>query len=110
VQLSWIRGLAESYYHNHFVTLFRQFVRPEILDTDRKALVRNIVDFSKAQSEGFISAYLEVFGGTDQVLARSKLKGCRQHFCASITRIKQNRSIIKADKVVCDLTSHCNSD
>jgi hypothetical protein len=50
--------------------------------------------------EGFISAYLEVFGGTDRVDARNKLKGCKQHFQASVTRIKRNRAVIQADKVV----------
>ncbi|EHS64725.1 uncharacterized protein PGTG_22421 [Puccinia graminis f. sp. tritici CRL 75-36-700-3] len=99
IQLSWIRGLSENYYKIHFATLFRQFMRPEILDEDRKDLARNIVDFSKAQSEGFISAYLEVFGGTDRVEARNKLKGCKQHYRASITRIKRNRAVIMADEV-----------
>jgi hypothetical protein len=75
-------------------------MRPEILDEDQKDLARNIVDFSKAQSEGFISAYLEVFGGTDRVKAHNKLKGCKQHYCASITRIKRNRADIMADEVV----------
>jgi hypothetical protein len=45
-------------------------------------------------------AYLEVFGGTNPVEARNKLKGCKQHYCASITRIKHNRAVIMADEVV----------
>jgi hypothetical protein len=54
IQLSWIRGLSENYYKIHFATLFRQFMRPKILEKDRKDLARNIFDFSKAQSEGFV--------------------------------------------------------
>lgn len=100
VQLSWIRGLSEIYYHIHFAVLFKQFIRPEILVEEREALARNVVDFSLAQMEGFISAYLEIFGGTDRVTARNKLKGCKQHFRASVTQIKRNRAVIQADEVL----------
>ncbi|KAI7965140.1 hypothetical protein MJO29_003238 [Puccinia striiformis f. sp. tritici] len=56
VQISWIRGLTEEYYQIHFATLFRQFWDASITPMERDHLVRQVVDFSKAQTEGFISA------------------------------------------------------
>ena len=100
VQLSWIRGLSENYYKIHFAQLFRQTMIPSISKAERETLARQVVDFSMAQKEGFVNAYMEVFSEPDRKLAMSKLKGCHEHFRAQITRIKRNRSIIPAHEEV----------
>ncbi|EFP86465.1 uncharacterized protein PGTG_12421 [Puccinia graminis f. sp. tritici CRL 75-36-700-3] len=96
VQLTWIRGLSAGYYRIHFATLFRQFLKPEITEVERDILVRNIVDFSLAQREGFIEAYGEVFGIFDRAQVLGKLQGCHQHYRAQVTRIRVNRNVIMA--------------
>ncbi|OAV90028.1 hypothetical protein PTTG_28449 [Puccinia triticina 1-1 BBBD Race 1] len=98
IQLSWIRGLSKSYYTVHFTVLFRQFLIPSLLQHERENMARSIVDFSKARQRGFVAAYMEVFGESNPDEALRKLKGCREHFCQSITRVKQNRAVIMADE------------
>ncbi|OAV86530.1 hypothetical protein PTTG_29854, partial [Puccinia triticina 1-1 BBBD Race 1] len=98
VQLSWIRGLSEAYYTIHFSILFRQFLIPSLLQHEREGLAQSIVDFSKAQQRGFIAAYMEVFGETGPEEAKRRLKGCREHFRQSITRVKRNQAVIMADE------------
>ncbi|KAI7965805.1 hypothetical protein MJO29_001553 [Puccinia striiformis f. sp. tritici] len=61
VQISWIRGLSTEYYYIHFAILFRQFLKAQITPLERDDLVLQVVDFLKAQTEGFISAYIDVF-------------------------------------------------
>jgi hypothetical protein len=73
---------------------------PSISKAERETLARQVVDFSMAQKEGFVNAYMEVFSEPDRKLAMSKLKGCHEHFRAQITRIKRNRSIIPAHEEV----------
>ncbi|KAA1106044.1 hypothetical protein PGT21_050152 [Puccinia graminis f. sp. tritici] len=98
VQLSWIRGLSAEYYQAHFATLFEQFDRPSFTTADRETLVRQVVDFSLAQREGFIAAYMKVFGVTDRQQALSKLKGCHEHFRAQVTRVKRNRAVVPPEQ------------
>jgi hypothetical protein len=83
ILLTWIRGLSKSYYQVHFATLLQQFAGLPQNKCD--ILVHNVVDFSLAQTNGFISAYTKVFGITDQAAICRKLKGCQQHFNAQIT-------------------------
>ncbi|OAV88135.1 hypothetical protein PTTG_29135, partial [Puccinia triticina 1-1 BBBD Race 1] len=98
IQLTWIRGLSEEYYKIHFATLFQQFLAASITPAKRDTLVRQVVDFSTAQVEGFVSAYLEVFRqGTRKEVGRM-LKGCREHFRQSVTRVKRNRSLITVNQ------------
>ncbi|EFP92034.1 uncharacterized protein PGTG_17865 [Puccinia graminis f. sp. tritici CRL 75-36-700-3] len=112
IQLTWIRGLSEEYYKLHFTTLFRQFQAAPVTPAERDTLVRQVVDFSTAQAEGFVSAYLEVFRQGTQKEVRRMLKGCREHFRQSVTRIKRNRALMTADeeepfqKACMDLLEH----
>ncbi|OAV93848.1 hypothetical protein PTTG_27179 [Puccinia triticina 1-1 BBBD Race 1] len=98
VQLSWIRGLSAEYYQAHFTTLFEQFIRSSFTASDCETLVRQVVDFSLAQREVFIAAYMKVFGVTDRQQALSKLKGCHEHFRAQVTRIKRNRAVVPPEQ------------
>ena len=104
VQLSWIRGLSETYCTVHFTILFRQFLIPSLLQHKRENMAWSVVDFSKAQQSGFVSAYMDVFGKSDPAEALRKLKGCREHFRQSVTRVKRNRAVIMADEQVSFLT------
>jgi len=100
VQCSWIRGLSESYYKSHFVTLFKQLMDCSLIPSVRQTLARQVVDFSLAQREGYIAAYMEVFGEADRSAALKNLKGCHEHYRAQVTRIKNNRTVVGAgDKV-----------
>jgi hypothetical protein len=101
VQLSWIRGLSESYYKIHFSTLFCQFIRPLFTVPKRDMLVRQVVDFSLAQREGFVAAYMEVFGVSDRARALGRLKGCHEHYRAQVTWVKRNHAVVPAKQEVC---------
>ena len=100
IQLTWIQGLSKKYYHMHFVVLLWQFFTSGIIAGERDLLARQLVDFLLAQRNGFVSAYMEVFCVADKARAASMLKGCHQHFTAQVTRIKQNQSLIMANKEV----------
>jgi hypothetical protein len=66
IHYSWIRGLAETYYHKHFWILFNQLLIPSLSKTKRKTLAQQVVDFSLAQKNGYVSAYMEVFQEADK--------------------------------------------
>ena len=100
IQLTWIRGLAEKYYLIHFATLFRQFAKPEFTKEEQDILVRNIVDFSAAQREGFVAAYWEVFGQCEKRIVLAKLQGCHEHYRAQVTQVKRNRHVVMANEEV----------
>ena len=80
VQLSWIHGLSKSYYSVQFTIPSRQFLILSLLHHERKNMARSIVDFSKAQQSGFVSAYMEIFGESDQSKALRNLKECKENF------------------------------
>ena len=82
VQLSWMRGLSEQYYKIHFSTLFKKFKDKLINNEEAQTLCRQVVDFSAAQRNGFILAYMEVFNKADPSQASPLLKGCHEHFRA----------------------------
>ncbi|PLW23762.1 hypothetical protein PCANC_28038 [Puccinia coronata f. sp. avenae] len=67
-----------------------------MLDVKRKGLARNVLDFSLAQQKGIIAAYMDVFNIKDRNEAVAQIKGCQEHFCQSVTRIKRNRAVIQA--------------
>ncbi|POW14230.1 hypothetical protein PSHT_07487 [Puccinia striiformis] len=98
VQLSWIRGLSDKYYEIHFTVLFRQFLIDSISATEREELATSIVDFSQAQTNGFVAAYCNVFGKISRQEAINKLRGCTEHFRQSITRGKGNHNAIRPDQ------------
>jgi hypothetical protein len=100
IQLSWIQGLSQNYYTVHFTVLFRQFFIPGILKHEREDLAISVVDFSQAQKNGFSAAFTKTFGGTEDD-AIKRLKGCREHFRQSVTRVARNRAVLAASEEVC---------
>ncbi|KAH9809415.1 hypothetical protein DFH28DRAFT_1225509 [Melampsora americana] len=102
IQLTWLMGLTDNHYAAHFRTLMKQIKRSEdISEEECDILVRQVVDFSTAQKNGFIKAYMEIFEKNDRAVALSKLAGCHEHFRAQITRVKRNRAIIPGKDELC---------
>lgn len=59
--------------------------------------IAQVVDFSASQTRAFIEAYVEIVGGdvsSSTARARELIKGCREHYRASVTRISRNLNII----------------
>ncbi|EGF97587.1 uncharacterized protein MELLADRAFT_84838 [Melampsora larici-populina 98AG31] len=97
VQLTWMAHLDVAHYQGHFTLLMKQMRDAEdITPFECDQLVRQVVDFSSAQKKGFVSAYMDVFNERDPDKAMSKLKGCREHYRQSITRITRNRGVVPA--------------
>ncbi|EGF98492.1 uncharacterized protein MELLADRAFT_95666 [Melampsora larici-populina 98AG31] len=94
IQLTWLYGLSEEHYFAHFNTLMKQIKKAQLLPEERDTLVRQVVDFSAAQKNGFIRAYMKVFDCTDRKEALGKLKGCQEHFRQQVTRLKKNHKIV----------------
>ncbi|EGF99848.1 uncharacterized protein MELLADRAFT_93987 [Melampsora larici-populina 98AG31] len=100
VLLTFLKGLSTHHYKAHFKTLFTIIDQTSKSENQTRRLLEQVVDFSLAQRNGFIEAYMEVFRGSDKVEALSKLHGCKQHFMAAVTRIKKNSSIVPVDQDV----------
>jgi hypothetical protein len=98
--LTWICGLTENYYKIHFKLLFHNFLDLSFTPLERDLLVRQIVDFSAAQREGILGAYMEVFDVGNKVQALKIIKGCHEHFRAQVTRVKLNQEIILSHEEV----------
>lgn len=96
VLFTWMLGLETQHYKAHFVALLDQINLADMGPFEKDQLTRQVVDFSGAQKNGFINAYMQVFPSTTRDEALSRLKGCREHFRQSVTRIKRNRSMIPA--------------
>lgn len=96
VLFTWMLGLETAHYKAHFVALLSQINEADMGSFEKDQLTRQVVDFSGAQKNGFISAYTQIFPGSTRDEALSRLKGCREHFRQSVTRIKRNRSMIPA--------------
>ncbi|EGG09612.1 uncharacterized protein MELLADRAFT_95849 [Melampsora larici-populina 98AG31] len=94
VQLTWLRGLKVSHYKCHFVTLLKQFFKASMTKHECEILSRQVVDFSMSQKEGFVQAYMEVFGESDRARVMRLLKVCQEHFRQQVTRVKRNHKII----------------
>ncbi|KAJ3874513.1 hypothetical protein F5051DRAFT_431281 [Lentinula edodes] len=73
-----------------------QLEQAKILLSDDKLLT--IIDFSQAEREGWIEAFVNIWTSIpsdtrtpEQLRERAQelLKGCREHYCASVSRIKK---------------------
>ncbi|KAI0071012.1 hypothetical protein K474DRAFT_1569608, partial [Panus rudis PR-1116 ss-1] len=105
ILMSYADGTSSEHYKYHFLHLFRSIAKEaakqgiEVTDD----LFSNVMDFSEAERNGFISAFAEFWltsrgnSRTEEQLssaARSVIRGCRQHFRASVTRLKRNTSVV----------------
>ncbi|EGF99220.1 uncharacterized protein MELLADRAFT_94836 [Melampsora larici-populina 98AG31] len=99
ILLSWLGGLSTLHYKTHFATLFKQIQKTDLSDREKRRLVEQVVDFSSAQKNGFIDAYMEVFKVHDCKIAFSKLHGCEQHYQQAVTHILKNHKIVKVNMV-----------
>lgn len=91
-----IFGLETTHYQAHFTTLLKIIKTSDLTEPAKAYLTRQVVDFSLAQKNGFIAAYLDVSEERDRDRALSKLKGCHEHFRAAITHVKRNRAVVPA--------------
>ncbi|EGG12287.1 uncharacterized protein MELLADRAFT_89213 [Melampsora larici-populina 98AG31] len=93
VLFTWLSGLSEAHYHAHFLQLMKMVKDAPITPPQRDSLIRTVVDFSAAQKNGFIQAYMDVFEEYDRDRALSRLNGCQEHYRASVTRLKRNFAV-----------------
>lgn len=108
IQLTWMNGLTDDHYLAHFTTLLQQIKDSQFSISKCDTLVRQCVDFSMAQKNGFIGAYMKVFNESDRNVALSKLTGCKEHFRAQVTHVKRNNAIIARGYEVSFLFNYLN--
>ena len=70
------------------------------MPSERETLAHQVVDFSLAQCKGLIAAFMEVFGKTDMSIALKNLKGFHENFCAQVTCIKLNHTVVATGEEV----------
>ncbi|EGG07853.1 uncharacterized protein MELLADRAFT_85140 [Melampsora larici-populina 98AG31] len=93
ILLTWLAGLDTGHYKAHFMTLFERIQKTTKSDKEKRLLCEQVVDFSLAQKNGFVEAYMEVFQ-VNEVTAMSKLHGCLQHFRQAVMRLQRNHTIV----------------
>jgi len=103
VLFTWTEGNSELHYIPHFIVLFGQIEKlTDLSDAMKDLLVAQVMDFSDAQRKAFASAYSIVFASRfnskKEALdhAQTLLKGCREHFRASVQRVKRIGSVVHA--------------
>jgi len=125
---SWMGRQNAETYTIHFLTLFSTIASqicsadPDIQLSSFHEIISTVVDFSDAQRSGFEGAYVRFMTDTDyghrfqmrewaldpqyqfpsheehHSVARGLLRGCRQHWRESVTRISNNHHIIPPDR------------
>ncbi|KAJ7771904.1 hypothetical protein B0H14DRAFT_2402183, partial [Mycena olivaceomarginata] len=103
--ISYSNGGTAEHYRIHFFQLFLSMAEEsrqraiELIDD----MLANVVDFSAAQRNGFILAYVDFWlhwapgeRDADELLeaAPKLLKGCRQHFRNQVTRVKKIGGVV----------------
>ena len=114
VLFTWMRRNDNVHHLPHFRILVRQILEAyEDRETQDRMVsqvlhAKKVVDFSMAQRNAFLEAYIEVRGGVtadieekDAIHAHAKtlIRGCKEHFRASITRLKRNHAIIPIHEI-----------
>ena len=103
VLFSYTRGLDEEHHVPHFVVLIRHICQHVEGEREQAERLCQVVDFSKAQKNAFITAYIKLFRNdhiknySEESLrekANNMIKGCSFHFFQSVERISKNGSII----------------
>lgn len=91
-----IKSLTTERFAQYFEALFAKFaIKPE-------SFLGMIMDFSMAQREGFLRAFLTSFGFS-KAQAMPFLKGCYMHWRISVQRIVSNHTVVSPEKAQCFL-------
>ncbi|KAJ7078164.1 hypothetical protein B0H15DRAFT_1001560, partial [Mycena belliarum] len=108
--MSWTNGGTAEHYRIHFYHLFRG-IGEECAERNLEVsddLFANVLDFSTAERNGFILAFVDFWHEhapnertIDELLdaAPKLLKGCAQHFRDQINRVKKISAIVDPAKI-----------
>jgi len=116
---SLLGGLTAEHYSEHFEVMFELYGFPKatsaLTDNEEGSWVGMVVDFSVAQRNGFCMAYarksiakkhgLLTDEERDDIYkkyledAATFLKGCLNHFKASVLRVARNRGVVSEERV-----------
>ncbi|EIW82543.1 hypothetical protein CONPUDRAFT_72746 [Coniophora puteana RWD-64-598 SS2] len=103
--VSYANGATAEHYRIHFLALFHT-LSIGLRETGvqiQDHLMANVVDFSQAERNGFIGAFIQFWQDQEEDIrtvneletaARSLLKGCQQHFRASVQRVRKITSAV----------------
>ncbi|KAJ7131338.1 hypothetical protein C8R44DRAFT_561197, partial [Mycena epipterygia] len=109
ILMTYSNGATAVHYRIHFLYLFRGLAKRchEIKRKVTDALFANVVDFSDAQRNGFIEAFVDFWlelsphgrnEGELKEAGAALLKGCRQHFDNQITRVARISRIVGPER------------
>ncbi|KAJ7156737.1 hypothetical protein C8R46DRAFT_1294476 [Mycena filopes] len=107
--MTYSNGATSVHYRIHFLYLFRGMAQRcrETGVTVTDDLFANVVDFSDAQRNGYIDAFIDFWlefsphGRDEKELAQAAaalVKGCRQHFDNQITRVAKISRIVGPER------------
>ncbi|KZT52878.1 hypothetical protein CALCODRAFT_440896 [Calocera cornea HHB12733] len=111
VLISYCNGQTQDHYCHHFEALF-DCILQQCKKTNTPfevKLLANVLDHSTAQSNGFIQAFTQ-FCIKHSLLedhnietlknqAESLMRGCGEHFRATVTRLKRDTALIPKEKI-----------
>ncbi|KAJ7137255.1 hypothetical protein C8R46DRAFT_969648, partial [Mycena filopes] len=107
ILMTYSNGATSVHYHIHFLYLFRGMAQRcrETGVTVTDDLFANVVDFSDAQRNGYIDAFIDFWlefsphGRDEKELAQAAAAlGCRQHFDNQITRVAKISRIVGPER------------